>query len=152
MQEPEEVIERRFIELLSAAVPSVDVQGVLTPVEEGTAKVSDDTFISVFVDLKQPRTQYKQTHFPCDYTVRVTVHFAWADDPSGRLFRDTCRTVRTVLACLGGDGCSGLDSPGFACDNFELNSTSTALDQDVDVGGSTKTYTATVSGRIKEGE
>lgn len=152
MKEPEEIIEAQMIALLQAASPAIDVIGALSPVPEGEQKISPDTYISVFVDQQQPRTSYRSAVIPCDYAVRITVHYALADDVTGTDFRDACRTVRGVLTCLGGDGCNALTVPGFACDDFSLRSTATALDQNAEVGGIAKTYTATVTGRFNNKE
>lgn len=152
MKEPEEIIEGRIIALLSEAVLELDVIGALTPVPEGEQKKSPDTYISIFVDLAGVVTAYKSPNMPCAYSLRVTVHYATADDASGAEFRDTCRAVRNVLYRLGGDGCTALNGDGMEFDDFELESTETALDQDAEVGGFAKTYNATITGRTTNKE
>lgn len=152
MKEPEEIIEVAVIELLTAVLPDIDVIGALSPVPEGEQKKSPDTYIAVFVDLDGVVSAYKSPRMPSRYALKVTVHYANADDATGTGFRDTCRAVRNALICLGGDGCTGLNRDGMECDNFELESTETALDKDAEVGGIAKTYNATMTGRITDKE
>lgn len=147
MKEPEEVLEIRLVDLIAVALPSLDVLGALSPALPGEQKNSPDTYVSVFVDLASQDLDWRGPGVPCSYSVRVTVHISGADDATGALFRDSCRTVRDALYDLTGDGCSGLDGDGFSCDAFMLESTSTALDGDSDNGGMAKTYNATVQGR-----
>lgn len=148
MKEPEEIIEARLIELMESVLSDVDVVGALSPVEDGEQKQSPDTYVSIFVDLSSQELDWRGGNVPCSFSARLTVHYANADDASGCGFRDTCRSVRTALFALTGDGCSGLDCDGFKCDRFTLDSTSTALDQETDNGGMAKTYNATLAGRI----
>lgn len=151
MKEPEEIIEARVVALLSAALPSVQVVGALTPVEDDP-KRSDDTFVSVFVDLAEQSLDFIGPNVPLAFSVRATMHFADADDPTGAGFRDACRALRAALLPLLGDGCAALDGDGFSCDAFIINSTSTTFDADADLGGMAKTYTATVNGRFTQQE
>lgn len=147
MTEPEETIEAKLIAILSAAVPAVDVLGALSAVPEGEMKHSADTYISVFVDIASQDLDWRGAHVPFTYSARVTVHFANADDATGAGFRDTCRAVRTAFSPLLGDGCSALSGDGFACDEFMLSSTQTAMDADAETGGMAKTYNFTITGR-----
>lgn len=148
MTEPEEIIEARLIELVQGVLADVDVIGALSPVPDGEQKQSPDTYVSVFADLASQNLDWRGAGVPCTYAVRLTVHFAAADDATGAGFRDTCRKVRRALHALTGDGCMGLDGSGFSCDAFVLDSTSTAIDQDSESGGMAKTYNATVTGRF----
>lgn len=152
MTEPEEVIEARLVALLSEAVPSMDVVGALTPAPDGGQKNSPDTYVSVFADVASQDLDFRGGGVPFAYSVRVTVHYACADDPTGAGFRDACRAVRSALLPLLGDGCAALGGGGFSCDAFTLDSTSTALDADADVGGMAKTYNATAKGRFTQQE
>ena len=152
MKETEEIIEVRLMEMLAAAVPDMDVVGALSPVPEGEQKKSADTYISVFVDLASQDLDWRGASVPCSYTASVTIHYANADDATGTGFRDACRCVRRVFHSLTGDGCEGLDGEGFRCDQFLLDSTETALDRDADVGGTAKTYNATIVGRYSHKE
>lgn len=151
MKEPEEIVEARIVALLSAALPSVQVVGALTPVADDPRR-SDDTFVSVFVDLAEQSLDFIGPNVPLALSVRATVHFADADDPTGAGFRDACRAFRSALLPLLGDGCGALGGDGFLCDAFVLNSTSTAFDADAELGGMAKTYSATVSGRFTSKE
>ena len=148
MKEPEEIIEARMIELVQSALPDVDVIGALSPVPDGEQKQSPDTYVSVFVDLSSQNLDWRGAKVPCTFSARITVHYANADDATGCAFRDTCRSVRSALFALAGDACVGLNADGFKCDQFILDSTSTALDQELDSGGMAKTYNATIIGRI----
>ena len=150
MTEPEETIEAKLISALAAAVPAVDVIGALSAVPEGEQKLSADTYISVFVDVASQDLDWRGPHVPFTYSARVTVHYAHADDATGVGFRDTCRAVRAALSPLLGDGCAALSGDGFACDEFILNTTQTAMDTDAETGGMAKTYTFTISGRSSE--
>lgn len=152
MKEPEEIVEARIVALLAAALPSVQVVGALTPVEEGTEKTAGDTSVSVFVDLADQPLDFTGPNVPLAFSVRATAHFARPDDASGAGFRDLCRALRAALLPLLGDGCGALDGDGFSCDAFVLGSTSTSFDADADLGGMAKTYNATVSGRYTEKE
>ena len=147
MTEPEEIIEAKLIAVLSAALPDVDVIGALSPVPEGEQKQSADTYVSVFADVASQDLDWRGPNVPFTFSVRVTVHYANADDATGTGFRDTCRSVRTALIALSGDGCAALSGDGFNCDEFLLNSTSTAMDSDAENGGMAKTYNFTISGR-----
>jgi hypothetical protein len=147
MTEPEETIEAKIIAILATAVPTVDVIGALSPVSEGEQKQSPDTYISVFVDVASQNLDWRGAHVPFTFSVRVTIHYANADDATGTSFRDTCRAVRTALIALSGDGCAALSGDGFSCDEFMLSSTQTAMDTDADTGGMAKTYNFTISGR-----
>lgn len=146
MKEPEEIVEARIVALLSAALPSVQVVGALTPVAENP-KTAGDTSVSVFVDLAEQPLDLTGPNVPLVLSVRATVHFANADEATGAGFRDLCRTVRSALLPLLGDGCAALDGDGWSCDAFVLGSTSTSFDADAELGGMAKTYNATVSGR-----
>ena len=148
MIEPEEIIEARIVALLAAALPNVDVLGALSPWPEGEQKNSPDTYISVFADVASQELDWHGGGIPFTYSVRVTVHYANADDATGEGFRDTCRAVRSALAELLGDGCSDLDGNGFFCDAFIFNSTYTSSDSNAENGGMSKTYNATISGRF----
>lgn len=145
--EPEETIEVQMIELLRGVISDMDVLGALSPVPDGEQKQSPDTYVSVFVDLASQNLDWRGAGVPCSYSVRVTVHYANADDATGAGFRDACRKVRTVLVALTGDGCSGLDAHGFTCDAFQLDTTQTSIDTESENGGMAKSYTATVTGR-----
>lgn len=150
MTEPEEIIEAHLITILAAAVPSMDVVGALSAVPSGEQKLSADSYISVFVDVASQQIDWRGPGVPFTYSARVTIHFANADDASGAGFRDSCRSVRSALAPLLGDGCSALDGGGFSCDEFILDSTQTAMDADAETGGMAKTYSFTISGRLSE--
>ena len=152
MVEPEEIIEAKIVALIAAALPGVDVIGALSPVPEGEQKNSPDTYVSVFADVASQDLDFQGGGVPFAYTVRVTVHYANADDATGAGFRDACRAVRSALAALFGDGCTALDGGGFSCDAFMLNSTSTALDANAENGGMAKTYNAAVNGRFTQQE
>lgn len=152
MKEPEEIIEAQLVELLSSAVPWMDSVGALSPVPEGEQKQSPDTYISVFVDLASQNIDWRGASVPCTYTARVTIRYAEADDATGARFRDACRATRKAFFALTGDGCEALDGDGFCCDQFLLDSTETALYRDAEVGGSSKTYTATITGRYSHKE
>lgn len=147
MTEPEETVEAKLIELVSAALPGVKVVGALSPVAADSERTVADTSVSIFVDLAGQGLDFTGPNLPITLSVRATVHFANADDPSGAGFRDSCRALRTALLPLLGDGCAALSADGFECDAFVLDSTSTSFDADSDVGGMAKTYNATVSGR-----
>lgn len=147
MKEPEEIVEARLIELVSAALPDVQVVGALSPVD-GAERTAADTSVSIFVDLAGQSLDFRGANLPVELSARVSVHFANADDASGAGFRDTCRAVRSALLPLLGDGCSALGADGFECDAFVLDSTSTTFDTDAETGGMAKTYNATVSGRM----
>lgn len=146
--EPEEVIEARLVARIAAAVPSMDVIGALAPVPDGEQKLSPDTYAAVFVDLAGQPHDFVGPNLPLEFSVRVAVHYARADDPTGAEFRDACRAVRAALLPLLGDGCAALGGDGFSCDAFVLESTTTAQDADADEGGMAKTYTASVRGRF----
>ena len=150
MTEPEELIEAKLIAILSAAVPSVDVVGALSPAPEGELKQSPDTYISVFVDIDSQNIDFTGPGIPCTYSVRIVVHYANADDKSGAFFRDTCRAVRATFNPLLGDGCATLDGDGFECDSFRIAGTSTVPEMSSADGGMSKTYKATVVGRYIE--
>lgn len=152
MIEPEEIIESKLVALVAAALPSVDVIGALSPVPEGVQKNSPDTYVSVFADIASQDIDAQGGGVPFSYSIRVTVHYANADDATGTGFRNACRAVRSALAALLGDGCAALDGDGFSCDAFVLNSTSTALDSTAESGGMAKTYNATVNGRFTHQE
>ena len=150
MIEPEEIIEAQIIAMLSAALPSVDVIGALSPVPEGELKKSPDTYVSVFADVASQGLDWMGPNVPFTFALRVVVHYANADDATGAGFRDTCRAVRGALDSLLGDGCAALDGDGFSCDGFTLDSTSTALDANADNGGMAKSYSASISGRYTQ--
>lgn len=147
MKEPEEIIEAQLVAALSAAVPSVDVIGALLPAPEGEEKVSPGTYISVFADVAGQGLDFTGPNVPFSFSVRVTVHWALADDARGASFRDTCRSVRGALSAFLGDDCAALSAEGFACDAFTLDSTTTSFDTDA-AGGWAKAYSATVNGRF----
>lgn len=142
--EPEEIVEARVIAALREALPSVDVIGALSPVPEGEMKLSADTYVSVFADQSGQRVYFDDPASPMDYTLRVVVHFADADDASGTGFRDACRAVRSVLDAF--MPCGAFDCGGFRCDAFRLDSTSTGADLASETGGMTKTYNAVLTG------
>lgn len=146
-KEPEEIIEARLVALLADGVEAVDVLGALAPAQEGARKLSPDTYVAVFADQAGQRYYGDDTVVPCDYSVRVTVHVAFADDKGGALFRETCRAVRAVLEAARMEHCTALAADGFACDAFRLDSTQTEFDATADNGGMAKTYSATVTGR-----
>lgn len=146
--EPEEIIEARLVERIAAAVPYMDVLGALAPVPDGEQKLSPDTYAAVFVDLSGQPYDFTGPNLPLEFSVRVAVHYARADDPTGGAFRDACRAVRAALVPLSGDGCAALDGDGFSCDAFALESTTTEPDADAEAGGMAKTYTASVRGRF----
>ena len=148
MKEPEEIIEARLIEIVQSVLSDVDVIGALSPVPDGEQKMSPDTYVSIFVDLASQDLDWRSNAVPCTYSARLTVHFVNADDATGCGFRDTCRAIRNALFALTGDGCERLNTDGFKCDLFTLDSTSTALDQESENGGMAKTYNATLTGRI----
>lgn len=145
--EPEETIEAKIVALLSGAISSVDVIGALSPVPEGEQKNSPDTYISVFADVASQDIDWIGPNVPFSFSLKITVHYANADDATGVGFRDACRSVRAVLSSLLGDQCATLDGDGFSCDSFTLGSTSTALDASAENGGLAKTYYASLSGR-----
>ena len=151
MKEPEEIVEARVVALIAAAMPSVQVVGALSPVEEDQ-KIVEDTSVSVFVDLAEQSLDFRGPNVPLVLSVRATVHFANSDEATGAGFRDACRALRAALLPLLGDGCAALDGDGFSCDAFILNSTATSFDADAELGGMAKTYTATVNGRYTEKE
>ena len=145
--EPEEILERRVAAAIAAALPGWKIVGKLTPAPEGEQREYPGTCVVVAADVASQDIDWQGPGVPCGYTVRVEVRCAAADDRSGRLFRDACRTVRAELASLLGDGCSGLDGEGFECDSFMLAGTETPLDGG-DSGAGTKTYSAAVVGRF----
>ena len=147
MKEPEEIIEARLIELVQGVLSDVDVIGAISPVPDGEQKQSPDTYVSVFVDLSSQNLDWRGGNVPCSFSARLTVHYANADDATGCGFRDTCRSVRNALFALTGDGCESLNTDGFKCDQFTLDSTST-VDEMAEIGGMAKTYNATLAGRI----
>lgn len=147
MTEPEEIIEAKMIAVISAALPEVDVIGALSPVPEGEQKKSPDTYVSVFADVASQDLDWRGANVPFSFSVRVSVHYANADDATGTGFRDTCRAVRYAVSPLLGDGCAALSDDGFNCDEFMLSSTQTAMDTDSETGGMAKTYNFTITGR-----
>ena len=86
MKEPEEIIEELMVGVLSNALPDIDTIGALSPVPEGEQKKSADTYIAVFVDLEEPLNAFKSPLMPCTYSLRITVHYANADDTIRRNF------------------------------------------------------------------
>lgn len=145
--EPEETIEATLVALLAESV-DIPVEGVLAPAEEGEVKrLSSETVITVAVDQTSQDGDYRGPRVPHTYSALVAVHYAIADDANGADFRLTCRIVRGVLVALTGDGCENASSLSFVCDEFMLDSTSTSYE-----GGdnpvNTKTYTATLKGRV----
>ena len=147
MKEPEEIIESQLLTILAAAVPELDTIGALTPCEVGEMKLSEHSNMSVFVDLSSQDLDFKGPGTPCHYTVRIVVNVASDDDKDGSLFRDATRRVRAALLALTGDECAALDSDGFACAAFVLDSTQTSIDAADGSGAMSKTYNATVAGR-----
>lgn len=147
--EPEEIIEARLTELIAAAMPGWDVIGALAAAPEGRMKELPDTRVTVAVDVASQDLDWTGPGVPRTYTARVAVRCSNADDVTGGMFRDACRTVRDALRGLLGDGCAAMDAGGFSCDAFVLAGTETAQDLSADSGGSTKTYNATVTGRFK---
>ena len=87
MKEPEEIVEARVVALIAAAMPSVQVVGALSPVEEDQKSV-EDTSVSVFVDLAEQSLDFRGPNVPLVLSVRATVHFANADEATGAGFRD----------------------------------------------------------------
>lgn len=146
--EPEEIIEARLTELIAAAMPGWDVIGALAAAPEGRMKELPDTRVTVAVDVASQDLDWTGPGIPRTYTARVAVRCSNADDVTGGMFRDACRTVRDALRGLLGDGCAAMDAGGFSCDAFMLSGTETAQDLSADSGGSTKTYNATVTGRF----
>ena len=146
-KEPEEIIEAQLVALLAAEITAVDILGALTPAQEGERKLSDDTYVAVYVDQAGQRYYGDDTVVPCDYAARVTVHVAFADDKSGALFRSICRAVRAVLESARMAHCTALAADGFKCDAFKLDNTQTEPDSSAENGGMAKTYSATVTGR-----
>lgn len=145
-EEPEELIERRIIALLADVINDIDIEGALSPALEGVVKTSADTFINVTADQSSQDGDYTGM-CPNSFTVKISVHYANADEKTGTGFRDTCRKVRKALGTLLGDGCTGLNGDGFECDIFQLQGTDTRLDASTDDGAMVKTYTATLTGR-----
>lgn len=145
--EPEELLEAALVSRLAVVCTTI-VEGVLAPAYAGTVKgLSADTFVGVKVDQSSQDGDYAYRS-PMTYTATVTVHYAQADDATGIDFRNECRAVRAALLGLIGDGCSALDvADAFECASFTLDSTSSNFD-----GGDnpvyTKSYTATIKGRI----
>ena len=148
MIEPEEIIESRIAALLDAAQPGIPVVGALEPSPDGEEKKIPDTCILVVADVASQDMDAEYFGIPCTYTVRVAVHYAFADGKTGADFRDTCRAVRGALTALLGDGCAALSDEGFYCDSFTLDGTSTAMESMAYGEGMTKSYTATVKGRL----
>ena len=146
MIEPEEIVEARLVELLAAANPNIAVVGMLAPSAAGTEKTVPDSRITVTVDLGGQTLDWKGPG-PFDFNVMVTVRIYEADDPSGIIFRDTCRAVRGVLSSLLGDDCRGLDGGGIECDSFMLGATSTVRETVDDSAVMVKITPATVKGR-----
>ncbi len=147
--EPEEIIEARLTELIAAAMPGWDVIGALAAAPEGRMKELPDTRVTVAVDVASQDLDWTGPGIPRTYSARVAVRCSNADDVTGGMFRDACRTVRDALRGLLGDSCAAMDAGGFSCDAFILSGTETAQDLSADSGGSTKTYNATVTGRFK---
>lgn len=148
MIEPEEIIEARIVAALVAANVPLEVIGAIAPASEGEEKYAPLSQVYVVADAASQDMDWIGPGVPCSYTVRVSVHVAFADDKTGALFRDVCRVVRGTLAALMGDGCDSLSGDGFSCDGFTLDGTSTALETVGDGEGMTKSYTATVKGRF----
>ena len=146
MKEPEEIIEALAMALIADEVEDVDVLGALSPAQDGERKLSPDTYIAVFCDQGGQRYYGDDTVIPCDYSLRVTVHVANADDKSGSLFRDVCRAVRGVLEYVRMNHCEALTAEGFTCSAFRMDNTQTEPDSSADNGGIAKTYSATVTG------
>lgn len=148
MIEPEEVVEARLVARLSAALPSLDIIGALSPFGAGDVKQSSDTYVSVFCDVSSQDGDWIGRGMPRSYSARVTVHFSDADDANGAGFRDACRAVRGSLDPMLGDGCTALSGDGFRCDAFAIDSTETSIDPDATSGGMAKTYQLTIKGRF----
>jgi hypothetical protein len=148
MIEPEETIESKIVAALVAANVPLAVIGALAPAPEGEEKTAPLSQVYVAADVASQDMDWIGPGVPFTYTVRVSVHVAFADDKTGALFRDSARIVRGALAALNGDGCAALEGDGFYCDSFTLDGTSTALEAMGDGEGMTKSYTATVKGRF----
>lgn len=148
MTEPEEVVESHLVSLLEGAANGVAVLGALAPSAPGTEKTAPDTHISVTVDKASQDHDWTGQGVPCTYSAIIAVRVAEADDPSGVLFRDTCRHVRAALDILLGDGCATLNGDGFACDSFMLGTTQTVRESFEEFPQFVKFYTATVTGRF----
>ena len=150
MIEPEEIIEAKLVALLAAALPDVDVIGALSPVPEGEQKLSPDTYVSVFVDQSGQPYWGNEAVVPFEFTARVNVRFANADDKTGAGFRDACRAVRAVLDALRQTHCTAFTDAGFICDALRVESTSTVPLLSGDNGGMSKTYNVSLTGRPTE--
>ena len=148
MTEPEEIVEAHLSAALAEAVPSLEVVGALAPAPDGIDKTTPDSCVVVAVDLASQDIDWSEPSAPCTYSASVSVNVARGDDKTGSVFRDACRAVRAVLVSLSGDGCSGLDGDGFRCDSFVMGGTSTSPDLSDEVGGMSKTYSATATGRF----
>ena len=148
MIESEETIEANIAALVESASPGLQVVGALAPSADGTEKLAPLSHIGVVADVASQDLDWQGGGLPCTYSVRVSVHVAFADDKTGALFRSVCRAVRGALDALLGDGCAALNGDGFYCDSFVLGSTSTILESLGDGEGMNKTYSATVSGRF----
>ena len=148
MIEPEEIIESGLISALSAAVPSLDVLGILTPCDPGVQKLSGDSCISVLVNIASQMMDWEEgAGLPRTYSVRVVLRVAQADDKTGTLFRDSARAIRGALCAFLGGGCAGLNSSGFYCDSFVLDSTESSLEIGTETNTFVKAYNAIVTGR-----
>ena len=147
-KETEEIIESALVAAVAAALPGISVEGALAPVFDGEVKTSDSTYVNVTVDQESQNGDYAGAP-PCGYSARITVRYALADDPTGAEFRAACRAVRAALSAFLGDGCSALndEAEGWRCDEFLLDSTSTAPDLGESTAAAVKTYTATLVGR-----
>lgn len=142
-EEPEERIERALLDIL-ASVCTIRVDGALAPVEVGDVKhYTEDTFVSVLVDLASQDLDLSQPATFVTLTAFVTVRVSSADDADGALFRDECRRVRAALVSLTGDECERLGDDALSVDGMTLDSTSTSFESGDDPI-STKTYTATL--------
>lgn len=148
MTEPEEIIEAHLVAALQAAEIPLEVVGALAVVDPGEEKIAPLSYVGVAVDVTSQDIDWKGPGCPYTYSARIAVRVAFADDPTGVIFRDTARLVRSAIAPFQGDGCSGLDGDGFSCDEFLLDGTTTTLETMGEGEGMSKAYSATVIGRF----
>lgn len=146
--EPEEIVERRIVANLAASLPGWKVLGKLVPAPEGEMREVPDTCVIVSADVASQNMDWCGPGVPCTYRAKVEVRCSAADDRTGAMFRNVCRTVRAALQSLFGDRCAALDGEGFECDSFVLGSTNTPTEDRGESAAETKTYTAAVVGRF----
>ena len=96
--EPEEIVEGRIVANLAAALPGWKVVGKLSPSPEGEMREVPDTCVIVSADVASQNLDWLGPGVPCAYRARVEVRCSAADDRTGRMFRDACRTVRAALS------------------------------------------------------